>query len=134
MKTIKTNFKTIIVCVIAFIFTGIFSVKAQNASEKLVTNIDEVKDFMKFKDKTPVKDPEGNGVIGFHYTESLGKGHRRSNGHCQFNRGLCGIFSAFDLTTDKEGNILPSSFQMYLGKNENGEYLRFEGIKVEDDL
>lgn len=130
----KTSFKTIIALVIAFTVISVSNMSAQCSArnEVKVTNISQVKAFMTFTNQTPIK--VGGEIVGYMYTESTSRGHRRSGGCCQFNRGFCGRFSAIDVETDLAGNITKSSFTMFTGSTTAGEYLRFEGIKVEDDI
>lgn len=130
----KTRFKTIIALVIAFTVISVSNMSAQCSArnEVQVTNINQVKAFMTFTNQQPIK--VGNNIVGYIYTESTSRGHRRSGGCCQFNRGFCGRFSKIDVETDLLGNITKSSFTMFTGTSDSGDYLRFEGIKVDDDI
>lgn len=130
----KTSFKTIIALVIAFTIISVSNMSAQCTSrnEVKVTNINQVKTFMTFTNQKPIK--VGGAIVGYVYTESTSRGHRRQGGCCSFNRGFCGRFSAIDVETDLAGNITKSSFTMFTGSTTTGEYLRFEGIKVDDDI
>ena len=130
----KTTFKTIIALVIAFTSISVSKMNAQCSSrnEIQVTNINEVKAFMTFTNQQPIK--VGNNIVGYRYTESTSRGHRRSGGCCQLNRGFCGRFSKIDVETDLSGNITKNSFTMFTGTSASGDYLRFEGIQVDDDI
>jgi hypothetical protein len=104
-------------------------IKGENL-EKQVTNINEVKAYINFNKKTPIKD--GRNIIGYQISSGSSKGHRRSGGCCQFNGGWCGKFSGVDVSIDLLGNITKSTVKMFIGFKNDAEYVRFEGLSEED--
>ena len=106
--------------------------KHRDPNEKQVININEVQDFVLFNKKDSIK---VNGkVVGYLITKSIGNGHRRSGGCCQFNGGWCGRFSDAVIKIDLNGNITQSSIKMFKGTSDGELYVRFEGLSKKDSM
>jgi hypothetical protein len=123
----------ILVFALSFMSASKMNAQCKALDEKQVTNIDQVKDFVTFTHKQPVK--SDNKVVGFSYSQSVAKGHRRQDHCCNFNNGFCGRYSAIELVVDLDGNIVKSNFNMFTGTTAEGTYVRFVGATLdgEDD-
>ncbi len=104
--------------------------QCKSPDEKQVTNINEIKNFVNFDTKKPIK--ERKAVVGYKITAGIGKGHRRSGGCCQFNGGWCGRFDGYEILVDNNGQITKSVIKIFKGTSNGKEYVRYEGLSAND--